>query len=130
MFSPSDKDYLESIAHMSAGKICARLMGKIGSAKQYGRQSPESWWQMLEAHCERKRFKRFCRNMEKIKQSPNLTKVRITKTVRYRYDEGDNVRLSAFYKSQEWALARYETLRGTARAVNVAEHRLQTGIRF
>ncbi len=38
-------------------------------------------------------------------------RIRVTKTIHYAFDAGDNLRLDAFYESREWKMMRYEALR-------------------
>ena len=115
--------YLRSIAGMSDRKVRAKLMGKIGSNNQYGREIPAIWLKVLETVCEAARFQKFMRRLERRKKGRKgkrrevrgeivpLTRVTVTRTVRYKYDPADDARLEAFYQTNEWHMVRYETLR-------------------
>lgn len=120
-YSETLEDCLASIAGMSSRRICAKMMGRIGSASQFGRSIPACWWTVLEAHLERGQFKRFRKRFNRRqakKHQPNRSpserapqRPMVTRTIHYRYDEADNARLDDFYQSREWRLMRYEALR-------------------
>lgn len=109
--------YLRHLRTMPAFRRCGFLMARISACKSIGMTAPDSWWAELRTCCAPKRLKRFRKKMTSTPledyRAPReaIPRLRLTKSVEYRYQETDNARIAEFYDSREWAAMRYEALR-------------------
>ncbi len=85
--------------------------------KHVDRVAPEDDRDLAAMYDERGILKRLRKSAKKVrknkkaKQARSTSRVKITRSVRYTYNENDNQRLAQLYASPEWAMARYEALR-------------------